>query len=393
MSTTTLERQLHTWKKSLDKLPDDSEHEHDRTMITKHIERLEAHIDLGQFSPETSYPGTRRSPDGDASLTLARFAKAKAVSAVDQIPVEKAAVKLYGSTIGGLVLKAADPVLSSEVPTAPGVQDFVELLRADSLYDKLAFRHVSPYVPIAAQTVQATAAFVGEGTTAAHSKWEAETLTLTPKKLVSLVPATIESIRDSSVQADRELTRDMLGAIRNTTDSVMLGTANSSAHAPAGLLYNITPVVSSGVDADDLQSDLKGLIGQIDPLLVQGVQLIMNPLLAFHIAMMKNDLGNRAFPGIGINGGELEGVPVVVSNAVAMGRIVAIVASEIYSIGDRGVEIAISNSATIGGDNAFANAFLAFRAIRPVSWAFRRGNTIAYLTGATYGETASPTAS
>src|SRR5690606_13471644 len=103
----------------------------------------------------------------------------------------------------------------------PGVGDFVNLLRNDSLYDKLNFRVISPHVPVAVQTVAATAAFVGEGQAATASKWETTTLTLTPNKVVSLIPATIESIRDNTVQADRNLTMDMVGAISNTVDSVM----------------------------------------------------------------------------------------------------------------------------------------------------------------------------
>lgn len=388
-----LEMQLKAWKTKLAELPEDDEHAHERDIVAKQISRLEAHLREGVDDGIRSFAGGRAPRDDDTKLMLARFAKAKALAVVDQVSVEKAVRKLYGPTLGDRVLKAADLVVSDDVPTARGVADFVELLRADSLYDKLSFRQISPYVPVAVQTVAAQAAFVGEGQTASASRWEATTIVLEPKKLVSLVPATIESIRDSSIQADRELTRDMLGAIANTTDSVMFGTSDATAHAPRGLLYGISPVVSAGPDVEDVEADVKGLIARIDPLLVGGVQLVMNPLLAFHVGLLRSELGSRAFPGIGINGGELEGVPVVVSNAIQMGTIIAIVPSEIFTIGDRGVEIAISRDATVDGSSAFQDYFLAFRAVRPVSWAFRRANTIAYLTGAEYGATASPTAS
>ncbi len=381
-------KQIRAWEAKLADLGDDDD---ERETIQKHLDRLKAHQSLIDLTDDAPARGTA-TPKSEGGLVLARVAKARAMAVIKQCSIEQAARTLYGSSMGALVAKAADPVVTADVPTAPSVQDFVQMLRAESLYDRLNFRHVSPYVPIAVQTVQATAGFVGEGTPATTSKWKAETLTLEPKKLVSLVPATIESIRDASVQADRLLTRDMLGAIRNTTDSVLLGTADATSHAPAGLLHNIAPIGSSGDDAEAVQADVKGLLLAIDPLLRLEAQLIMNPMLAFNIGGIRNELGTAVFPTIGIGGGTLEGVQVLVSNAVAMGTIVCLVDSEIYSIGDRGVEVEFSNSATIDGDSAFQNAFVAFRAIRPVSWAFRRANVIAYMTGADYGVSPSTTA-
>src|SRR5690606_31625123 len=151
----------------------------------------------------------------------------------------------------GMITKDADSIVTSDVPTAPGVQDFVAQLRPNSLYDQLNWRYASPHTPIAVQTVAPTAAFVGEGQTAGTSKWAATTMTLEPRKLISLVPATVESIRDSSIGADREITRDMVAAISTTVDAVMFSASDETAHAPRGLLYGVTPVVSAGSDPED----------------------------------------------------------------------------------------------------------------------------------------------
>src|SRR5690606_29586652 len=116
---------------------------------------------------------------------------------------------MYGDAAAKVILKAADPVVAGDVPKAPGIQDFVEMLRADSMYDQLNFRRVAPHVPIAKQTVQADAHFIGEGAAATAEKWAATTTTLSPHKVVSLVPQTIEAVRDNSVNSDQLVMSDM----------------------------------------------------------------------------------------------------------------------------------------------------------------------------------------
>src|SRR5690606_30277612 len=104
---------------------------------------------------------------------------------------------------------------------------------------------------------------------ATSSKWGTTTITLEPHKVMALVPATYESIRDNSINADRALTQDMVDAISETVDGIMFSANDETEHAPRGLLFGVSPVVSSGADPEDLQADVKALLGELDPLLVQ----------------------------------------------------------------------------------------------------------------------------
>lgn len=339
-------------------------------------------VKSGNVGPDEDFKGQR----------YIQLVKARAVAHLDGSSVAEVTKHMYGDTLAPFIMKAADPVVSGDVPKMPGVQDFVEILREDSAYDKLNFRRVAPHVPIATQTVQASANFIGEGATATASKWAATTTTLAPHKVVSLVPQTIEAVRDNSIGSDRLVMMDMAGAIRNKVDSVMFSNAAASGTAiPAGLLNGAPSLVTSGVDPEDLTADIKGVLNFI-PRLVSMPTLLMSPRLAFAIATVRTDLGVSVFPSMSINGGTLEGLTVKVSNAIPDDQIIALVESEIYSILDQGVQIAVSTEASVGGDSAFENGLVIFRAIRPVSWSKRRSDVVVLLDNVHYGATPSTTA-
>ena len=340
-------------------------------------------VKSGNVGPDEEFKGQR----------YIQLVKSRAVAHLEGSTPAEVAKHMYGEHLAPFILKSADPIVASDVPKAPGVQDFVDILREDSAYDQLNFRRVAPHVPIATQTTQASASFIGEGAQASQSKWAATTTTLAPHKVVSLVPQTIEAVRDNSVGSDRLVMQDMLGAIRNKVDEVMFGTSAAQSTAiPAGLLYQAHAIVSSGSEHDDLTADIKGVLSFI-PRLVSMPTLLMSPRMAFAISTIRTELGVSVFPSMSINGGTLEGLTVKVSNAIPDNRVIALVENEIYSILDQGVQIALSTEASVDGTSAFENGLVVFRAIRPVSWAKRRSDVVVYLDNVTYGETPSSTAS
>jgi hypothetical protein len=120
---------------------------------------------------------------------------------------------------------------------------------------------------------------------------------------------------------------------------------------------------------------------------------------------MLNPLGQPEFPGIGMNGGVLFGLPVIVSEYVTTdsdGAIVALVnASDIYLADDGDVNVDMSTEASLQMDNApshnsttptaaqlvslWQTNSVGFRAERTVNWARRRASAVAYLTGVNWG--------
>jgi hypothetical protein len=119
--------------------------------------------------------------------------------------------------------------------------------------------------------------------------------------------------------------------------------------------------------------------------------------------MLQNPLGQPEFPGVGMNGGTFQGLPVVVSQYVprdTSGGIVALVnASDIYIGDEGGIDLSMSTEASLQMDDNPDNPTTAttvlvslwqrnlvgFRAERTINWARRRPSAVAYLTGVNWG--------
>lgn len=349
-----------------------------------------AALDRARVALEILDPGSGEAFRGQRYIQLV---KAAAVARLDGLEVDAVVKHMYGPVAAGLILKAADPSTRADIPVAPGVQDFVEVLQASSLTGQLAFTRIAPSLPVAVETSAPSAAFVGEGLQAAESKWAVTTLSLPPCKVVSLAPLTFESVRDNSVQSDQLVQSRMIRAIGAHETAIMFGTAAASGTAqPAGLLNGVTPVVTSGVDPEDLVADIKGMLARIPADLVGDVTLVMHPLLAFAAGSCRNALGAAIFPGLTAKGGVLEGLPVATSSGISATRLIALVPHEIHVVGDDSIDISLTTNAVIDGTSLFEHGLAAFRAIRSVNWAYRRPNVVQFVDSVVYGPTPSATA-
>lgn len=335
--------------------------------------------------PEEEFKGQR----------FAQLVKSRAVAAIDQVPLQEAATHIYGKAVGDLIVKAAVPVDRADSAGVIGspIQDFIELLKAQSVYDRMNFRRIRSDIPIARQLTGTTGYWVGEGAKITQSKLTTERFTLTPYKVGGITPLTFESVRDSDPATDRMVAQDLTEALQIRVDTTLVGTANTTTGTPAGLLYGVTPVVSAGVDPEDLIGDLKGLRGQFHRELQGRIELLMGPEMAADIAGIRTELNVQVFPGMSVNGGTLEGFPVHTTTGVPVGTIIALIPQEIYTISDSSVEIAVSREATIDTTSLFENALIGVRAMRSVNWAKRRDGVVQYIASASYGAPASPTAS
>lgn len=375
--------------------------------VRVHIKRLEKQRDedaTTAVAPNTDadrYEGQRVIVKARGELPREQFKgqrytqylKAKLVSQLDYVPLVQAFKSIYGDDVGGMLYKAADPVDRSDMDglIGPAAQDFIEILRQGSVYDVMNFRRVRADLPIARGLTNSVGYWVAEGADITASKWTADRFTLTPLKVGAIVPATSEAIRDSSPSSDRLIMQDVITAVRIRADTTLVGTAGSSSGTPAGLLNGVTPVVTSGTDADDLIADLKGLRNRFPRELQTSIELVMGPELAGDIAGMRTALNVRVFDGMTAKGGVLETYPVTVTTGVPAGRLIAMVPDEIYAIADAGVEVAVSREATIDGTSLFQADMVGIRAIRPINWSKRRDDVVQYIASAAYGATASGT--
>src|SRR5690606_20272923 len=105
--------------------------------------------------PEEQFKGQR----------FAQIVKSRCVAAIDQVPFSEAAEHMYGKSVADYLVKSAIPVDRADAAGVIGspIQDFIDLLRAGSVYDRMNFRRVRSDIPIARQLTGTTGYWVGEG--------------------------------------------------------------------------------------------------------------------------------------------------------------------------------------------------------------------------------------
>jgi HK97 family phage major capsid protein/HK97 family phage prohead protease len=282
--------------------------------------------------------------------------------------------------------------------------DFIEFLKSKTVYDKLALRQIPANVTIKGQDGTATGYWVGQSKPIPVSAADFSTVSLTPLKVAALAVVSNELLRDSSPAAEMLIRDALVDASSQRIDTTFLSaTAASSGVSPAGLLNGLTPIASAGVDAAGLRSDIKALYRSfITAKNVDGLALVMHPAQAKALSLLVNSLGQQEFPGLTVNGGTLLGDPVVTGDNVDGGSIILLKPSDIYRIGDTGVEVSMSREAMIEQSTApsgatdtpvaagqymtsmFQAESTAIKVVRSINFAKRRSTAVAYINNADY---------
>ena len=352
-----------------------------------------------------------------------RMVIAKALAYTDQVSPVAIAQKRWGQKSPMLieVLKAAvtggDSTTTgwaAELVTADNryTGDFIEFLKSRTVFDRLPLRQIPANVTIKGQSSIGTGYWVGESKAIPVSAMGFNDVTLSPLKVAALAVVSNELLRDSSPSAEM-LVRDALEeASRQRVDGTFLGTAAASAGvSPAGMLNGVTAITSAGTDAVALRADVAALYAPfITALNASGLYYVMGPSLAKQIQLLTNALGLVEFPGITQDGGTLLADPVVTGDNVGAGDLILLKPSDIFKIGDAGVEVSISREATIEMDSApamdsqtpttatgalvnmFQTESTAIKVVRPINFAKRRSGAVQFIDVASYSgiETVTP---
>jgi hypothetical protein len=182
-----------------------------------------------------------------------------------------------------------------------------------------------------------------------------------------------------------------------------VGTGASA--SPASITNGVTPIPSSGTDADSVRADIAALWAEADAtnLPTASAVYITDAKTARALSLLRNPLGATEFPGVTMAGGSIDSVPLIVSNYVpsdSSGSLFILAfASEIYLADDGVVTIDLSKEATIFLDDDAANATptaaqlvsmfqtnqTAIRAERWCRWQKRRPQAVAFLDGVNWG--------
>lgn len=366
----------------------------------------------------------------DKGVAFARYARCLGLGAKYHRPPEVVAQKWYPNdeVLYRLLEKAAVPAANTSDATFAGnlvsdengmFADFVDYLRPMTILGKFgnngvpSLRRVPFRTALISQDTGGAGYWVGEGKAKPLTSWTYGRTTLEPLKVANIAVATMELLRDSSPSADALIRDELAAALRERLDIDFVdpGKAASAGVSPASILNAQTPITSAGSDAEDVRTDIRAIFGAFiaDNNAPSNGVWIMSATTALALSLMQNPLGQAEFPGIGMSGGMLFGLPVIVSEYMTRdteGAIVALVnASDIYFADEGGIEIKVSDQASLEMDDAPTNDSapagavtettmvsmwqtnsVAFLAERTVNWALRRTDAVQYLTAVTWGE-------
>ena len=284
--------------------------------------------------------------------------------------------------------------------------DFIEYLYSKTVFDSLPLRPVPARVHIKGQDGAATGYWVGESKAINVSKIDTSTVELTPLKVAAMAVCSKELVMDSDPSAEMLIRDSIAEASAQRVDSTFFSTtAASNGVSPAGILNGVSVKFSEGPTAAELRDDVAALYADfITAKNASGLVFVTTPSLAKAISLMVNALGQTEFPGLNASGGTLLGDPVYTGDNVGTDDLILMKPSDIWKIGDSGIEMSMSDTATIEQNDApqgasdtptAASATLmslwqtesvGFKVVRRINYAKRRSGAVSYIGDAAYGQ-------
>ena len=402
---------------------------------------VEAAASRGGRPSHTAYPEAQKEvPDEKKGLGLARVVSAWLFSkaCLEQGEVRTVASILkerYPSLPGreiaamkeacDLMVKAqvegattTDPTYAAPFVTPANLlSEFVSYLRPRTILGRFgvggipSLRRIPFNVRFPAQTSGGAGYWVGEGRAKPLTRFDFSTVTLGYYKVANIAVLSEELVRLSAPSAEMAIRDALAEALqeRMDTDFVDPTVTLTAGVRPASITYGAATAVCSGVDADAVRNDINSLLTVMvaNYIPTGSVVLIMRTAQALKLSLMRNALGQREFPDITMNGGLLEGFPVITSQYVPSGVVIAMAANEIYLSDDGGFSVALSREASLEMDSTpsskindgssppvsveatmvsmFQTNSVAVRAERWINWQRRRTAAVVYLTGVGWG--------
>lgn len=414
-------------------LTDDQQTEFDNlttdvTGLTTRLKRLEvmesssallatpvATLERGAVLPRARVPHVEVRDQTPPGIGFARVVICKMAALVNGVSALEIAKARYPHDDRiPLVLKAAVAAGNTTDATWAGplvyanqlATEFIEYLRPQTIVGRFgqgsvpSLRRVPFNVRITGQTSGASANWVGQGVPKPVTKFDTAATTLGFSKIAAISVITEELARFSSPSAEG-LVRDELGRAiiaRMDIDFIDPAKALVANVSPASITNGVTPTAATITDADSVRAALGALLAAYlaanNP--PQSAVLIMPATTALNWSLMFNALGQPEFSSLSMNGGSIQGIPVITTqHAVIAGNelVIMVNASDIFLADEGGVTVDVSREASITmssdpvADAATASVvsmwqanMLALRAERFVNWAKRRAGAAQYIS-------------
>lgn len=381
--------------------------------IQKNVERVKEMIAAGEKAAVTATPVAGQSEAeaaasaaGDPApaapkivvesnlekgVGFAKFVKCKMIASIEakkgnyKSPMDVAKALGEPPEVIALIEKATLGTTTDAGFASPLVQtnrlvgEYIEMLRANTVLDKLQFRKVPFNIEIPAQATGSMTSWVGEGEAKPLTNPTFADVKLGKHKVAAIVVYTLELLEGSDPAIDILIRDDLVASSAQFTDAEFLSASAGTAKKPAGLLSGVTPITSTGSTAEAVATDLRALRAQFlsNNLSLGGAYYLMSEVRASEIADLRDALGNTYFKGMdaGLNQKTLNGIPVIESENV--GNVIILVKTSEILMADSGqVDIAYSDQATLIDGSTTHNLWqenkFAIRAERFVTWGKRR---------------------
>lgn len=358
----------------------------------------------------------------EPGIRVARIMRVKALAHEKQADVLRIAEAEYNGRDPWVVefFKAneVNPLMTGAlgdglIPAEVGLGDFAEYLRPMTILGQFgtngipALRAVPFRSGLASVTVGSTSNWVAEANPKPLTFIDTARNHLLPLKVATIIAISLETLRDSSPAAEGLIRDEIAAAVVEKLDQTFIDpavTANSGVN-PASITNDQDSIASTGTDVEDVLLDLRSLFAKFDAANNRASQavLVMSTGNARALAFMQNNLGGQAFPSMRVNGGNLQGVPVIASD-YAGDNVVLISAGDVLVAREGGVEIKMSTEASLemkeyghltqhGSPTAtgvamvslWQNNMAAFLAEQTMNWVKRRDVVAPYLTDVAWG--------
>lgn len=338
---------------------------------------------------------------------FARFVKALARTRGDVLGAERFAAAQGWRTVEVAMKALVNPLDDSTASALlPITNDLAALLRPLTIVGRLqGMRRVPFDTRLLTQDVGGSGDWVGQGLPIPVSAAGlTNTATLDAKKVAGIRVLTEELLRNAVDGSEQTVAADAAGAVVEAMDLAFIDPANTGTDAkPGAITAGATEINSTGSSVTQIDNDLEDMVGVLiaAEMSLASAAWIMSPITATHLSLRRGTSGALAYPGMTARGGNLLGLPAIVSTAVAASgspgeRFVALVeASEIMLADDGAANIELSTRAAVQMNDGpstgaqqlvslWQNGMVGIKAERFINWKRRRTGAVAVLRNVTF---------
>lgn len=234
--------------------------------------------------------------------------------------------------------------------------EFINYLYPQTIIGKIqGLRRVPFNIKMPLQDTGASVGWVGEAARKPVTSMHFDTTTLRFHKAAGICVVSEELVRFSNPAVEALIRTDLSNSMVKFLDEQFIdpSVAVSGDISPASITNGAGTAGAAGTTAANFRADLKAaltpiLAAEIDP---TGIYIIMRPIQALAMSQMVNALGGKEFPDIRVDGGTLEGYPVVTSNSVVSGNMVYLQPKEIMLADDAVPSVDISRETSLVMDD------------------------------------------